>query len=117
FRAGSRLPHDPGLAGLRRAARAALVAPSAMAIARLVGSDAQFTTFLVFGCFALIVLGDFGGLRPARATAYTSITLIGAALVAIGSLLSPVPWQAALGMFVVGFCVQFAGVFGSYAAA
>ncbi|HEY8287248.1 MAG TPA: FUSC family protein [Chloroflexota bacterium] len=112
-----RLPPDPGFAGLRRAARAALVASGAFALAKLVGSDPQFSTFLVFGCFALIVLGDFGGLRPARAAAYSGATLIGAGLVALGTLLSPVPWQAALGMFGVGFCVQFAGVFGSYAAA
>jgi uncharacterized membrane protein YccC len=116
-RAGSHLPRDPGLAALRRAARAALIIPGALAIAKLVGSNAQYTTFLVFGCFALIVLGDFGGRRPVRAAAYVCVTAVGAALVAVGSLLSPVPWQAALGMLIVGFCVQFAGVFGSYAAA
>lgn len=112
-----RLPRDPGLAGLRRGMRTALVAPSAFAFAKLAVGDPQFTTFVVFGCFALLVLADFGGFRGPRACAYVGTTLVGAALVTLGSLVSPVPWQAGLTMLVVGFCVQFAGVFGGYAAA
>jgi uncharacterized membrane protein YccC len=108
---------DPGMAGLRRGARAALVTTTAFAFAKGVVGDAQFTTFLVFGCFALIVLADFGGRRPPRAAAYVTTTVIGALLVALGSVTASDPWTAALGMFLVGACVQFAGVFGGYAAA
>lgn len=112
-----RSPRDPGLAALRRAARAALVVSSAFAVAQLALRNTQFTTFVFFGCFALIVLGDFGGRRRPRAAAYVGATLVGALLVALGTLAAPLPWAAALAMFLVGFWVQFAGVFGSYAAA
>src|SRR5919197_1594722 len=112
-----RSPRDPGLAALRRAARAALVASSAFAVAQLALRNTQFTTFVVYGCFALLVLGNFGGRRRPRAAAYVGATLVGALLVALGMLATPLPWAAALAMFLVGFWVQFAGVFGSYAAA
>jgi uncharacterized membrane protein YccC len=110
------LPQDPGLAAFRRASRAALVASSVFAFAQLVLHDVQFTTFVVFGCFALIVLADFGGLRRPRAMAYIGATLVGALFVALGSAVSVTPWEAALAMFAIGFSVQFASVFGSYAA-
>ena len=112
-----RLPDDPGLAGLRRAARAALVVPAAFAFAKLVIGDSQVTTFVAFGCFALLVMSDFGGTRRPRAAAYVTATLVGAALLTLGTLVSPVAWVAALVMLLVGFWVQFSGVFGSYVAA
>lgn len=110
-------PHDNGLAGLRRASRVALVMPAAFAFAKLVIGDPQLTTFVAFGCFSLMVLADFGGLRPARAGAYLVTTAVGAVLVALGTLATQQPVAAALAMVVVGFWIQFAGVFGSYAAA
>jgi uncharacterized membrane protein YccC len=110
-------PDDPGLASLRRAARVALVMPSLFAITEVLAHNAQVTTFVAFGCFALLVLADFGGLRAPRATAYAVTTLLGAVMVAIGTLLSPVAWLAALAMLVVAFWVQLMAVFGSYAAA
>jgi hypothetical protein len=71
-----RLPDDPGLAGLRRAARTALVIPATFAVARLVIGDAQVTLFVAFGCFALLVMADFGGPRRPRAAAYVITTLV-----------------------------------------
>jgi uncharacterized membrane protein YccC len=109
-----RLPEDPGLSALRRATRAALVIPATFAFTKLVIGDIQTATFAAFGCFALLVLADFGGTRRPRAVAYVSTTLVGAALVTLGTLASPVAWVAALIMLLVGFCIQFVGVFGSY---
>src|SRR5579871_4730323 len=63
-------PRDPGSSALRRAARAALVIPLALAFALFILRDAQMTIYVSFGCFALLVLGDFGGLRRPRAAAY-----------------------------------------------
>ena len=117
FGLGHRLPDDPGLSSLRRATRAALVIPTAFASAKLVSGDVQVITFVAFGCFALLVLADFGGPRRPRAAAYVATTVVGAALVTLGTLVSPIAWVAALVMFLVGFWVQFAGVFGSYVAA
>ncbi|MGH2517379.1 MAG: hypothetical protein ACRDHP_17155, partial [Ktedonobacterales bacterium] len=111
------IPPDPGSMGLRRAARAALVMPSAFAFAQFVIRNAQVTTFVAFGCFALLVLADFGGHRRPRATAYVTTTLVGAALIALGTLASFSPWMGALGMLLVGFAVSFASVFGGYVAA
>lgn len=111
------LPDDPGFSSLRRATRAAIVIPAAFAFAKLVIGDLQVTTFVAFGCFALLVMADFGGTRRPRAAAYVTTSIIGAALVVLGTLASPVAWVGALLMLLVGFCIQLAGVFGGYVAA
>src|SRR5438552_614226 len=77
-----RAPADPGLAALRRAARAAIVIPPVLAFNALVLHGGQNVIFAVFGCFALLVMSDFGGPRPARAIAYLAATFVGALLVA-----------------------------------
>lgn len=110
-------PDDPGLASLRRALRVALILPPAFALALFVVRDVNATIYVGFGTFSLLVLADFGGMRGPRAGAYVGTVLVGAVLIAIGTLVSPVPWVAALAMFVVAFLVQLLGVFGSYAAA
>src|SRR5216683_2428127 len=110
-------PVDPGFAGLRRAARAALIIPPVFAFYTLVLHGGQNVIFAVFGCFALLVMSDFGGQRPARALAYLTATLAGAVLVTIGTLASASAGLAAAVMFVVGFAIAFSRVFGGYVAA
>jgi uncharacterized membrane protein YccC len=112
-----RLPSDPKLSSLLRATRAALVIPAAFAFATFVIKDVQVTTFVAFGCFALLVMANFGGPRRARAAAYATTVLVGAVLVVLGTLASSIVWVAVLGMLLVGFWIQFVGVFGSYVAA
>ena len=109
--------HDLGFAASRRALRAAIVIPLAMAFALLVFHHAQATINVALGCFALLVLADFGGLRRPRAAAYLGTTLVGLVLVTLGTLASGNPWVGASAMLVVGFVVPFAGVFGGYIAA
>ena len=108
---------DPGFAALRRAARAALVIPITFGFSLLVLREPQNIIFVVFGCFALLIMSDFGGLRPPRALAYLTATLVGAILVAAGTLFSSVTGLAAAGMLVVGFVIAFSRVFGGYVAA
>ena len=94
-----------------------MVIPAVFAVSLLVIRNVQLATFAVFGCFALLVMADFGGSRRPRAVAYLAATLAGAALVALGTSVSP---SAAVGstlMLVVGFVLSFAGVFGGYLAA
>jgi uncharacterized membrane protein YccC len=91
--------------------------PALFALALATTHDVQLTTFVGFGTFALVVLADFGGPVPSRALAYVATAAIGAVLIVAGTLAGPVPWVAALAMLVVGFALQFAGVFGGYAAA
>lgn len=110
-------PRDPGRMALRRAARAALTIPLAVAFAGFVIRNAQVTVFVAFGCIALLVLADFAGLRRPRAAAYLGTTLIGAVLLSLGTLASFSPWVAALAMLLSGLVVSFAGVFGGYLAA
>ncbi|TMC40373.1 MAG: FUSC family protein, partial [Chloroflexi bacterium] len=83
-----RAPADPGLAALRRAARAAIVIPPVLAFNALVLHGGQNVIFAVFGCFALLVMSDFGGPRPARAIAYLAATFVGGLLVTVGTLAS-----------------------------
>ena len=108
---------DPRLVALHRSVRAAIVNPAIFAISLLVIHNLQVATFAVFGCFALLVMADFGGHRPARAIAYVAATVAGAALVALGTAVSPNAAVGATVMLVVGFTLAFAGVFGGYLAA
>jgi len=110
-------PRDPGFAALRRAARAAVVIPPAFAFADLVLGAPQSVIFVMFGCFSLLVISDFGGFRRPRALAYLTATLVGAVLVALGTLVSTSPWLAAVAMLLVGFVISFSRIFGGYVAA
>src|SRR5258708_2172856 len=71
----------------------------------------------MFGSFALLVVPVFGGMRRPRAMAYLAATVVGAALVALGTLVSSSAWLAAIVMFVVGFAISFSRIFGGYVAA
>jgi uncharacterized membrane protein YccC len=117
LRVAVKVPRDPGLAALRRAARAAIVIPLAFAFATLVLRQPQSLIFVVFGCFSLLVISDFGGRRRPRAIAYLVATVVGAVLVTLGTLASSSPWLAAAVMLVVGFVISFSRVLGGYAAA
>jgi uncharacterized membrane protein YccC len=111
------LPADPGFAALRRAARAAIVIPLAFVFAELVLRQPQSLIFVIFGGFSLLVISDFGGLRRPRAIAYLTSTVVGAGLLALGTLASRSPWLAAVAMLLVGFVISFSRVFGGYFAA
>jgi uncharacterized membrane protein YccC len=108
---------DPRLVALHRATRAAIVPPATFAFTLLVVRDIQVATFAVFGCFSLLVMADFGGPRPARAAAYVATTCAGAALVALGTALSPNLAAGVAVMLVTAFVLAMAGVFGGYLAA
>lgn len=108
---------DPGKASLRRALRAALLVPALFAACSAWLPMPQLITFATFGTFALSVMGDFGGSSGRRAAAYALSTAIGCLLIGIGTLASTTPLAAALVVFVGGFALQFAGVFGGYATA
>ncbi len=112
-----KLPRDPGYGALRRAARAAIVIPLAFAFADLLLGAPQSLVFVMFGCFSLLVMSDFGGLRRPRALAYLTATLVGAALVALGTLVSTSPWLPAVVMLLAGFAISFSRIFGGYVAA
>jgi len=88
-----------------------------LAFNTLVLHGGQNVIFAVFGCFALLVMSDFGGQRPARALVYLTATSVGALLVTIGTLASGSTILATAVTFVVGFVIAFSRVFGGYVAA
>ena len=108
---------DPERDALRRALRAALVIPLALAVGNNLIGGAQVSLFAVFGAFALLVFADFPGSRAARATAYAGLAVVGCVLITLGTLVSRTAWLAVLAMFTVGVLVLFAGVFSAALAA
>jgi uncharacterized membrane protein YccC len=108
---------DPGGTSLRRAARVALVVPLMAAFAGSIVGDPGAALFAVFGAFSLLGLADFGGPTIPRARAYAITALVGAGLVALGTLASGNAWSAVAGTALVAFVVQFLGVFGGYVVA
>jgi uncharacterized membrane protein YccC len=101
---------DPDGYALRRAIRVAIVAPAAFALSFKVIGNPEIATFTVFGCFALLLFVDFPGDRATRLIGYLMLSVIGAVLIALGTLASRATWLAAVGMAVVAFFVLFAGV-------
>ena len=108
---------DPGLSSLRIAARAAIVMPAVFAVASQLIRQPQTEAFAAFGAFAMLVLTDFSGPPMSRFTAYLSLALTGAVLVAAGTLCSANPWLAAAAMGVAGFVILFCGTINGYFAA
>ncbi len=105
--------HDPGLAALRRALRAAVVMPAMFALGQQVIGNPTVATFAAFGSFAMLLLVDFSGPMADRLRAQAGLALTGAVFVCVGTVCSQSPWLAAAGMVVVGFGVLFAGAVSS----
>jgi uncharacterized membrane protein YccC len=101
---------DPEYDALRRAARAAIVVPTAAAVSFAIGTGSQTPLFTIFGSVALLILVDFPGNRPARALAYCGLGFNGAVLITLGTLVSPHPWLSVALMFILAVSVTFSGV-------
>lgn len=108
---------DPGHAALRRAARAAIITPSAFAIGEIVVGDSNTAIFCVFGTFGLLAMVDFGGTRRRRLFWYCVLGLIGVATISVGTLCSRQLALAVVTMAVVGFVILLSGVANGYLAA
>jgi Fusaric acid resistance protein-like len=101
---------DPELDALRRAARAAVTVPVAAAVARTVAPGTEVPLYALLGAFWLMVVVDFPGNRQNRAVGYLGLGLNGVILLALGTLVAPIPWLATTLMFVIGVAVTLAGV-------
>ncbi len=108
---------DPGRVALRRAIRTAVVATLVFAFLLEVADSPEAATFGSFGAFSMLAFADFGGRAWPRARAYLLLTVIGAALVALGTVLSTHPWQAAAVMVLVAVVIRFTGFLGGAFAA
>ena len=104
---------DAGLAALRRAGRAAIVMPAMLALGEKVIDDATVATFAAFGSLAMLLFVAFGGTMRERLQAQIALILTGAVFICLGTLAGQAVWLAAIGMFIAGFAVLFAGVVSS----
>lgn len=104
---------DPGWFAVRRAARAAVVMPTAFAIGSQVIGNAQVATFAAFGSFALLLFVNFNGDLASRAGGYLGLLVVGAAVITIGTELATPDWLAVVAMGIGAFVLLFAGVVSS----
>ena len=104
---------DAGLAALRRAGRAAIVMPAMLALSEKVIDNATVATFAAFGSLAMLLFVAFGGTMRERLQAQIALILTGAVFICLGTLAGQAVWLAAIGMFIAGFAVLFAGVVSS----
>lgn len=110
--------HDPGRVNLRKAARAAIVMPAVLAVGIEVLDNPSVGLFGAFGAFACLVFADFGGEPVAlRLRPYLLLGVVGAALVAVGTVLSGDVVLGTIAMAVIAFAVLLSGVAGGAVAA
>jgi hypothetical protein len=111
------MSHGERFFAIKDALRVAIVQPLSFFLALHVFDSAQMALFAAFGPMALMVFVQFGGTRRHRLTAYASLALGGAALIALGTLCSQSTVAATAAMALLGFAIIFAGVFDGYVAA
>ena len=100
---------DPEHDGLRRALRACIVIPVAVAVS-FAFAPRRHLSIRCSGSFAILVLADFPGDRSNRALAYAGLAINVTVLMTIGTLVSPFPWLSVPLMFLIAAAVTFAGV-------
>jgi uncharacterized membrane protein YccC len=105
--------HDANYAALRRATRTAIVMPSLFALSVEVLKNLEIATYAAFGSIALLMLVDFTGTTRIRLQAQVALSLVGAVLLCLGTLVSQTLWLSVLSMGIVAFVVLFAGVMSS----
>jgi len=95
-----------------RAVRATIVIPGLFAITSKVIGDPQMALYATFGGFATLVVTSFGGSRRDKITAHLGFAITGSVALVIGTLVSGIPWLAAVVTVPVAFMIFFAGVLG-----
>ena len=108
---------DPDYLALRRAVRAAIVAPICLALTVEVIGDTAMATFAVFAAIGLLILVDLPGPTRQRLVSYAALAGAGAVLVCLATPLSGNVWLATISMALVGFAIVFVGVLSSVLAA
>ena len=91
------------IAGLVRAGRAAIVAPSLFALALLIIKEPDIAGFAVFGTFAHLVMIDYDTYGTAKFAAAAMLSLLGALMIGLGTLASSDVWVAVGAAIVAGF--------------
>jgi uncharacterized membrane protein YccC len=105
--------HDPALAALRRAGRAAIVTPILLGLGVGVLHRPALAIFSAFGSFSMLLFVDVTGPIADRVRAQLSLALSGLILICVGTVTARPTWLAVLTTAVVAFAVLFAGVVSS----
>ena len=100
----------------KRSVRAAVVMPSAFAVAHVVSSNGQVGLFAAFGSFALLLMVDFTGALRERAASYIGLYAVSSGFIALGTVASTHEVAAVVSMAFVGFAVLYAGIVSPVAA-
>lgn len=103
-------PHDPDRLAARRAVRAAIAVPVALAIALYVFDDHTGAGFTLFGVTGLLVSSDFAGSPRKRALSYLYTGIAGSIALTLGWLASLNVLTAVTVTVVVGFGLTFLGL-------
>ena len=96
----------------RRAVRSAIGATVAFYLGWIAIGDDVLAVFATLSVIGLLTLADFGGDLHRQARAYVVATALGAALVALGTLVSEDTYAAAGLLFVVALCVSLSTAMG-----
>jgi hypothetical protein len=102
--------HDRQLAGMARGGRAAVVVPLLFALGLFVIKQPRMAGFSVFGTFAHLVMVNYARTKTTRAAQAATLTILGAILIALGTLASTNTWLAVAGAFIIGFLMEWPGV-------
>jgi Fusaric acid resistance protein-like len=94
------------LAALARSVRAAIAVPSLFALALLVIKQPELAGFAVFGTFAHQTMVDYDTAGRVRFVQSARLTILGAIMVSIGTLVSASVWLASSGAVLAGFLAE-----------
>ena len=103
-------PQDPDRLAARRAVRAAIAVPVALAIALYVFDDRTGAGFTLFGVTGLLVSSDFAGTPRKRALAYLYTGIAGSIALTIGWAASFNAISAVIVTVIIGFVLTFLGL-------
>lgn len=98
---------DPEHVVLRRAVRAAIAVPAALAVALLLLEDSDGALFAVIGTLGLLVNADFAGRPRQRFTAYVTTGIVGGVVLAVAWAASGTTWVAVPVTLVLTFALGF----------
>ena len=103
--------HDPDNVALRRAVRASVALPVALALALYIVDDPMGAGFTLFGVTGLLINSDFAGSATRRTGAYLMTGVAGSAALLIGWAASSTTVTAVVVTMIVAFGLTFLSVF------
>src|SRR5262245_55836085 len=98
--------HERSLTGVGRSVRTAVVVPSLFALGLIVTKQPELAGFAVFGTFAHQMMVNYDTEGTARFAQSAMLTVLGAFMVGLGTLVSGSVWLAVTGTVAAGFASE-----------